>query len=54
MLRGYLQRKGHTWPGLDEDAFVRDARGHLPPDDLHLYCYRMVGTVDLMSMPVFG
>ena len=24
MLRGYLQRKGHTWPGSDEVAFVRE------------------------------
>ena len=31
VLRGYLQRKGHTWPGSDEKAFVRDAHGHLRP-----------------------
>ena len=23
-------------------------------DELHLYCYRVAGTVGLMSMPVFG
>ena len=31
VLRGYLQRKGHTWPGSDEKAFVRDAHGHFRP-----------------------
>ena len=54
VLRGHLQRKGHTWPGSDEKAFVRDAHGRLRPDELHLYCYRVVGTVGLVSMPVFG
>jgi len=24
VLRGYFQRKGHTWPGSDENAFVRE------------------------------
>jgi phytoene synthase len=23
-------------------------------DELHLYCYRVAGTVGLMSLPVFG
>jgi phytoene synthase len=23
-------------------------------EELHLYCYRVAGTVGLMSMPVFG
>lgn len=54
------------YPNLPIDPFVDMIRGMLMdiPDlgqdryetfeELHLYCYRVAGTVGLMSMPVFG
>lgn len=54
------------YPGLPIEPFVDMVRGMLMdiPDlgqdrydtfeELHLYCYRVAGTVGLMSMPVFG
>jgi 15-cis-phytoene synthase len=43
MIRGMLM----DVPDLGQDRYVSF-------DDLHLYCYRVAGTVGLMSLPVFG
>jgi phytoene synthase len=43
MIRGMLM----DVPGLGQDRYDNF-------DELHLYCYRVAGTVGLMSMPVFG
>ncbi len=43
MIRGMLM----DIPGLGQDRYDTW-------DELHLYCYRVAGTVGLMSMPVFG
>ena len=43
MIRGMLM----DIPGLGQDRYNSW-------DELHLYCYRVAGTVGLMSMPVFG
>jgi 15-cis-phytoene synthase len=55
-----------TYPNLPITPFVDMIRGMLMDvpdlgqdryetfDELHLYCYRVAGTVGLMSMPVFG
>jgi 15-cis-phytoene synthase len=43
MIRGMLM----DVPGLGQDRYISF-------DDLHLYCYRVAGTVGLMSLPVFG
>jgi len=43
MIRGMLM----DVPGLGQDQYDTF-------DDLHLYCYRVAGTVGLMSLPVFG
>jgi len=43
MIRGMLM----DIPGLGQDRYGSW-------DELHLYCYRVAGTVGLMSMPVFG
>ena len=43
MIRGMLM----DVPGLGQDRYETF-------DELHLYCYRVAGTVGLMSMPVFG
>jgi phytoene/squalene synthetase len=54
------------YPGLDITPFMDMIRGMLMDvpnlgqdryelfDELHLYCYRVAGTVGLMSLPVFG
>jgi phytoene synthase len=54
------------YPNLDITPFVDMVRGMLMDvpdlgqdryetfDELHLYCYRVAGTVGLMSMPIFG
>jgi len=54
------------YPHLDITPFVDMIRGMLMDvpdlgqdryetfDELHLYCYRVAGTVGLMSMPIFG
>jgi phytoene synthase len=54
------------YPNLDMTPFKDMIRGMLMDvpdlgpdryetfDDLHLYCYRVAGTVGLMSLPVFG
>lgn len=54
------------YPALDIQPFIDMIRGMLMDipdlgqdrydtfDELHLYCYRVAGTVGLMSMPVFG
>ena len=43
MIRGMLM----DVPGLGQDRYDTF-------DELHLYCYRVAGTVGLMSLPVFG
>lgn len=43
MIRGMLM----DVPGLGQDRYDSF-------DELHLYCYRVAGTVGLMSLPVFG
>ena len=55
-----------NYPNLDITPFVDMVRGMLMDipdlgqdrydtfDELHLYCYRVAGTVGLMSMPIFG
>lgn len=43
MIRGMLM----DVPGLGQDRYDNF-------DELHLYCYRVAGTVGLMSMPIFG
>ena len=43
MIRGMLM----DVPGLGRDRYDKF-------DELHLYCYRVAGTVGLMSLPVFG
>lgn len=43
MIRGMLM----DVPGLGQDRYDNF-------DELHLYCYRVAGTVGLMSLPVFG
>lgn len=43
MIRGMLM----DVPGLGQERYETF-------DDLHLYCYRVAGTVGLMSLPVFG
>lgn len=43
MIRGMLM----DVPGLGQDRYETF-------DDLHLYCYRVAGTVGVMSLPVFG
>ena len=43
MIRGMLM----DVPGLGQDRYDGF-------DELHLYCYRVAGTVGLMSLPVFG
>lgn len=43
MIRGMLM----DVPGLGRDRYDRF-------DELHLYCYRVAGTVGLMSLPIFG
>ncbi|KAL7548476.1 hypothetical protein ACHAWF_011756 [Thalassiosira exigua] len=43
MIRGMLM----DIPGLGQERYETW-------DELHLYCYRVAGTVGLMSMPVFG
>ena len=55
-----------TYPNLPITPFVDMIRGMLMDvpdlgqdryetfDELHLYCYRVAGTVGLMSMPIFG
>jgi 15-cis-phytoene synthase len=43
MIRGMLM----DVPDLGQDRYISF-------DDLHLYCYRVAGTVGLMSLPVFG
>jgi phytoene synthase len=43
MIRGMLM----DVPALGQDRYETF-------DDLHLYCYRVAGTVGLMSLPVFG
>ena len=43
MIRGMLM----DVPGLGQDRYESF-------DELHLYCYRVAGTVGLMSLPVFG
>ena len=43
MIRGMLM----DVPGLGQDRYENF-------DELHLYCYRVAGTVGLMSMPIFG
>jgi phytoene synthase len=54
------------YPGLDITPFMDMICGMLMDvpnlgqdryelfDELHLYCYRVAGTVGLMSLPVFG
>ena len=54
------------YPNMDITPFVDMIRGMLMDvpdlgqdryesfDELHLYCYRVAGTVGLMSMPIFG
>jgi len=54
------------YPNLEITPFVDMVRGMLMDipdlgqdrydtfDELHLYCYRVAGTVGLMSMPIFG
>jgi phytoene synthase len=43
MIRGMLM----DVPDLGQDRYDTF-------DELHLYCYRVAGTVGLMSMPIFG
>jgi phytoene synthase len=43
MIRGMLM----DVPQLGQDRYESF-------DELHLYCYRVAGTVGLMSLPVFG
>ena len=43
MIRGMLM----DVPGLGQDRYDNF-------DELHLYCYRVAGTVGLMSLPIFG
>ena len=43
MIRGMLM----DVPQLGQDRYETF-------DELHLYCYRVAGTVGLMSLPVFG
>jgi 15-cis-phytoene synthase len=43
MIRGMLM----DVPGLGQDRYDKF-------DELHLYCYRVAGTVGLMSLPIFG
>eukprot|EP00562_Extubocellulus_spinifer_P011817 CAMPEP_0178555698 /NCGR_PEP_ID=MMETSP0697-20121206/9000_1 /TAXON_ID=265572 /ORGANISM="Extubocellulus spinifer, Strain CCMP396" /LENGTH=554 /DNA_ID=CAMNT_0020188721 /DNA_START=242 /DNA_END=1905 /DNA_ORIENTATION=- len=55
-----------NYPKLDITPFIDMVRGmlmdipelgqdrYLTFDELHLYCYRVAGTVGLMSMPIFG
>jgi len=43
MIRGMLM----DVPGLGQDRYDSF-------EDLHLYCYRVAGTVGLMSLPIFG
>jgi phytoene synthase len=55
-----------SYPALEIQPFVDMIRGMLMDipnlgqdryetfDELHLYCYRVAGTVGLMSMPIFG
>ena len=43
MIRGMLM----DVPGLGQDRYEKF-------DELHLYCYRVAGTVGLMSLPIFG
>ena len=55
-----------NYPKLEITPFVDMVRGMLmdipdlgqdrydTSDELHLYCYRVAGTVGLMSMPIFG
>jgi len=43
MIRGMLM----DIPGLGQDRYESF-------EELHLYCYRVAGTVGLMSMPIFG
>jgi phytoene synthase len=43
MIRGMLM----DVPGLGQDRYESF-------DELHLYCYRVAGTVGLMSLPIFG
>jgi len=43
MIRGMLM----DVPGLGQDRYETF-------DELHLYCYRVAGTVGLMSLPIFG
>jgi phytoene synthase len=43
MIRGMLM----DVPGLGQDRYDSF-------DELHLYCYRVAGTVGLMSLPIFG
>mmetsp|Transcript_22565 Transcript_22565/g.45677 ORF Transcript_22565/g.45677 Transcript_22565/m.45677 type:complete len:369 (-) Transcript_22565:64-1170(-) len=55
-----------TYPDLDIQPYLDMVRGMLMDipdlgqdrydgfDELHLYCYRVAGTVGLMSMPIFG
>ena len=43
MIRGMLM----DVPDLGQDRYETF-------DELHLYCYRVAGTVGLMSMPIFG
>ena len=55
-----------NYPNLEITPFADMVRGMLMDipdlgqdrydtfDELHLYCYRVAGTVGLMSMPIFG
>jgi phytoene synthase len=43
MIRGMLM----DVPDLGQDRYDKF-------DELHLYCYRVAGTVGLMSLPIFG
>jgi phytoene synthase len=43
MIRGMLM----DVPGIGQDRYDKF-------DELHLYCYRVAGTVGLMSLPIFG
>jgi phytoene synthase len=43
MIRGMLM----DVPSLGQDRYDEF-------DELHLYCYRVAGTVGLMSLPIFG
>ena len=43
MIRGMLM----DVPGLGQERYETF-------DELHLYCYRVAGTVGVMSLPIFG